>query len=193
MPHQNHHGLGETTIPTTTDNDQNSENSPRDNEAREIFGYYEYYRKDTPDTVYDYLPNIDRWEEYQTTLKNLLATELRNLKGLLVSFDEYTEKVRKNRGKYAEGNMLLGAKPQEYIPSGEELVLAEIGKKIKSIVGTTPKDRLKEYLEQENITRKEIEYNYFTFIHYNVMGAGRFFYASDPIKEKVTFWGDCYG
>lgn len=156
-----------------------------DNVTRELFG--DYYSKDTPDTVYDYLPNIDRQEEYQTILKNLPPTELRNLKDLLASFDEYAEKARKNRGKYVEGNMLLGAKAQEYNPSGEDLVLAEIGKKIKSVVDTTTKDSLNKYLKQENITRKEIQYDYFTFTHYDVMGVGRFFYASDPIREKVTF------
>lgn len=86
--------------------------------------------------------------------------------------------------------MLLGAKAQEYNPSGEELVLAEIGKKIKSVASTTTRDSLNKYLKQKNITRKEIQYNYFTFTHYDVMGVGRFFYASDPIKEKVTFWDE---
>lgn len=151
---------------------------------RELFG--DYYPKKTPVTVHDYLPNIDKWEEYQTVLKNLPAAELRNLKALLESFDEYVEKASRNQGEYAEGNMLQGAKPQEYNPSGEELVLAEIGRKIKSITDTTPRNRLKKHLEQQNITRKEIEYNYFTFTHYDAMGVGRVFYASDPVKDKVT-------
>jgi hypothetical protein len=50
---------------------------------------------------------------------------------------------------------------------------------------SAPKEELKDYLEQESITREKIEYSYFTFTHSDVMGSGRYFYASDPIKEEV--------
>lgn len=168
-----------------------------DNRQKGIFGDYE--PKNTPDTVFDYLPNLDRYKEYEAILKDLpplkniaesfafIIEELKNLKALLVLLDEYAEKAEDNPGRYVEGNLLLGAKPNQYQPSGEELVLAEIGNRIKGITKRTPREILKEYIEKERIQRDKIEYHSFTFTHVDVMGSGRFYYASDPMKERIFF------
>lgn len=151
----------------------------------ELFGDYEPKR--TPDTVFDYLQTREGLKACESILRNIPAGELGKLSELLVLFDEYAEKVQRNAGRYVEGNLLLGASKNQYEPSGEELVFAEIGSRIKRIVNSTQKIELKQYLRGKGITRKDIEYRSFTFTHADVMGSGRFFYASSPIKETVSF------
>lgn len=151
----------------------------------DIFG--DYFPKESEDTAGDYLAGTEEASQYAAAVSALPQAELKNLTQLCNAFATYAQRAKKNPGMYEEGNMLLGADTREYRPSVDELILADIGDRIKAIVTTTPKEKLKQYCAEQKTTVKKIEYPSFTFRHADVMGSGRFFYASEPKKEVVSF------
>ena len=88
-------------------------------------------------------------------------------------------------GHKVQGNVALGADPVEYSPSDEELLRSEVGKRIEQAVHASSYEMLAEILKSAGITAKEITFNEFTFRHVDVMGSGRFFYASGPKKSRI--------
>lgn len=88
----------------------------------------DYQPKLTPDTAIDFLPHLS--EKFKTIPQATLA----NLTPLCELFFKVEALAQKNPGSWKDGNMLLGAKLKEYVPSEEELYLEEIGDRIKSIV-----------------------------------------------------------
>ncbi|MFC1775040.1 hypothetical protein ACFLZN_01875 [Nanoarchaeota archaeon] len=153
-------------------------------ETRDTGTFGDYTPKTSPDTVYDYIGKVEDYETYYKVLTELPIAELDNLKLLLELFNEYSGKAKTNAGRYEQGNMVLGGPEQEYLPTGDELVLAEVGKKIKYVVEHNTKESLQEYLKSNKLDK--IEFNYFEFYHMDVMGSGRFIYSSDPIKTEVV-------
>jgi hypothetical protein len=125
----------------------------------------DYKPKVSPDTVLDYRPQI------AAELDKLPAATRKNLPKLLELLEEYKKKSQQNPGNTEEGNQILGADAQEYVPSNEELIQSEIGARIKQVA-----DALKQ----------KVEYHAITFRHVDVMGSGRFFYASRPAKTIIS-------
>jgi hypothetical protein len=117
----------------------------------------------------------------------LPSAELKSLRILLETFEKFGRQAAENPGRFIEGNLLLGAPEREYRPTGDELVLSDVGTRIKSIVNSVPANKLKKYLKGINATLSKIEYNSFTFTHVDVMGSGRFFYVSEIRKERILF------
>ena len=146
-----------------------------------IFG--DYAPKESEDTAADYLSGGKDTAAYTTFVNTLPKTEIDNLQPLLKLHESYAKKVQKRPGKFEQGNIILGADEKEYSPSLEELELAEIGSRIKEIIAKTPRAELKKYLAGA----KQIAIISFTFRHADVMGSGRFFYASEPKKEIISF------
>ena len=141
----------------------------------------DYQPKTTPDTVFDFMPLlIDEIEALpDASIDNL--TELVNL------FNKYQKEAEANPGQWEEGNMILGAKEQEYRPTEAELMLGEVGERIQSIINSSPKNKIDSLIHTENLTVPNPEYQKFTFIHMDVMGSGRFFYVDTIEKYKLDF------
>ncbi len=135
-----------------------------------------YTPKDTADTVLDYRAGI--------------AGDLNALPpvsdgpALARAFIEWKAKAAALPGVYEQGAVQLGADPQEYRPSDAELVAAEAGDRlaaalsgadeatragITAVLGDAPESRV---------------YRRFDYRHSDVMGSGRYFYASKP-KEAA--------
>lgn len=145
--------------------------------ATEIeYGFADYQPKLTPDTALDYMP------EANSQYMNLPDADISNLIILINLFSRHKTLVAENAGQWEDGNLVLGAREKEYAATLEELILDEIGERIKQILSNNDEVEVKTILSRGNITRGILEYNHFTFIHYDVMGSGRFFYI-DSIRK----------
>ena len=133
----------------------------------------DYKPKTSPDTVLDYRPQIG------AELDRLPAATPENLPRLLGLLKEYKQKSKENPGKTEDGNQILGADPQEYVPSDAELLQNEIGARIKQVVDAVAPGALKQ-------EQRQVEYGAIAFRHVDVMGSGRFFYASRPTKTIIS-------
>jgi hypothetical protein len=80
----------------------------------------DYQPKETPDRVSDY-----SWNAGQIVAQLPEAT-LDNLPELMRLYENWHEKADNHPGKWVDGNMLLGARPDEYEATDEELVLGEL-------------------------------------------------------------------
>ena len=139
----------------------------------------DYRPKTTPDTVWDYRPG------FVLKLKDLPPAELAALPDLLKALDDAKAAAAKTPGKWTQGRVYLGADPKQYEPSDAELRAAEIGDRVKHVVDAGPPQKLKKALQDAGITATEVTYRRFNYRHVDVMGSGRFTYASDPIATTV--------
>lgn len=145
----------------------------------EIFA--DYQPKRTPDTMLDFMPELA--EEF----KKLPGAQPENITQLLNLLTDFRQQAEKNPGQWQDGNMILGAKPKEYFPSQPELLAAETGSRLQSIVNSTPKEQLQQLLEKAEQKITNIKFTKFTFTHMDVIGSGRFFYVETIEKVKITF------
>ncbi|MBN1198218.1 MAG: WG repeat-containing protein [Bacteroidales bacterium] len=145
--------------------------------AEDIFPDYEPKR--TPDTMLDYMPSL------LADLTMIPDASLDNLSDLINLFDTYNGKAEQHPGMWVDGNLILGAREKEYRPSPEELMLMEIGERIGTVISETDPEELKPVMKKLDRHQGKIEFKRFFFIHYDVMGSGRFFYI-DGI-EDVSF------
>ena len=108
-------------------------------------------------TVFEYLSQQGDGQECVEALRSLPSAGLHNLKALLDLFDEYAAKID----------------PTETQPSGNSLVLSEIGNAIRHIMENTPLDSLISYVRREGITRTSISYTSWAFTSSdgNILGA----------------------
>lgn len=150
------------------------ENPIESYEENEIFP--DYQPKTSPDLVTDFRPSISE------IISTLPSNELQLLPELLDLYEKYQQIASKNKGNWEEGNIVLGAKPQEYNPSDDELILSEIGERIYFIVDQNEIDEIKKVLKKSKVKVNKISFTKFTFTHVDVMGSGRFFYVED-MKE----------
>ena len=78
----------------------------------------------------------------------------------------------------------MGADPDQYYPSEEEILTSELGKIIKSILDTNSKQKIEEVKQREGITSQTLKFNEIYYRHVDVMGSGRFFFA-EKINQEV--------
>lgn len=135
-----------------------------------------YTPKDTADTVLDYRAGVAGDINALPPVSDGPA--------LARAFIEWKARAAALPGAYEQGAVQLGADPQEYRPSDAELVAAEAGDRlaaaisgadeatragITAVLGDAPESRV---------------YRRFDYRHSDVMGSGRYFYASKP-KEAA--------
>lgn len=135
-----------------------------------------YTPKDTADTVLDYRAGVAGDINALPPVSDGPA--------LARAFIEWKARAAALPGAYEQGAVQLGADPQEYRPSDAELVAAEAGDRlaaaisgadeatragITAVLGDAPESRV---------------YRRFDYRHTDVMGSGRYFYASKP-KEAA--------
>ena len=137
--------------------------------------------KTTPDTIEDYLRTLE--SEVFKILGEIGAVKLENLKHIVILFEKYQKKAKKNPGQFEDGRIGLGAHLKQYTPSEEELIVSELGKMIKNIIETHPENKVEEYKKKEKIKSQIIEFNQIYFRHVDVMGSGRYFYAEKNEKK----------
>jgi hypothetical protein len=142
----------------------------------------DYRPKISPDTLKDYLkePSI-----VFKILSTLPKPEIDNLEPYLEIFQKYENEAEKNPGGIKSGNVAIGADPDQYYPSEEELIVSEIGKLINGILKNISKDDLVKVLKEQQIDTKKLEFFEIYFRHVDVMGSGRFFYAEKRAEKTV--------
>ncbi len=146
------------------------------NPTGEIENFPDYTPKLTPDVATDYMPEIAE------IISDLPASSPGNFMKLLELFRIYSQKAKDNPGEWVEGNMILGAREREYRPTSDELILAEIGNRLQTVMKILPDREIHKALKKLKIKPGDLEYNRFSFIHLDVMGSGRFFYV-DKIER----------
>jgi len=147
-----------------------------------------YQPKKTPDTIHDY---IGTWAHRSgkkpgDVLGKIPEATLDNLAAIVDLLAKYQEAAAKDPGKTVPGNMILGADPEEYVPSEAELVVSELGQAIASIVKRSKPSAIAERLKAAKAKSKDISCVPVVFTHVDVMGSGRFFYAhkGEPVTIK---------
>ena len=138
-----------------------------------------YEPKVSADTVLDYRRSLE------DRLRKLPPPTLDSLGELLKTLDTLQAAAAKNPGHQRQGNLPLGAEPNEYVPSDEELLISEVGDRIRSIAARTPPRQLTTRLNRVGFSGRFIEYNAIAVYHADVMGSGRFFYARRPTPVRV--------
>jgi hypothetical protein len=138
-----------------------------------------YQPKATPDTLLDYRP------ELRSSLEALPPATLEALPRLLVALGNAAEEARAHPGTWVQGNQVLGAKAREWEPSDEELVEAELGRRLESVLAAAEPGERARALAKAGERRTELCYRAVEVSHVDVMGSGRFFYASEPIRRTV--------
>jgi hypothetical protein len=149
-------------------------------EDKNIFPDYE--PKITPDTIEDYLRRPSKVYEI---LGELGEPHISKVKNILIIFDKYEKKAKKKGGKFERGNVAIGADPDQYYPSDEELLVSELGKIIKQLIESYSKPQLKTLKLRYNIPSQQIRFFELSFRHVDVMGSGRFFYAERASHETI--------
>jgi len=141
----------------------------------------DYQPKRTPDTVYDYLRKPD--SKVFIVLSEISHPSINNLKRIIDLFKKYKIEAQEKPGEYRPSNIVLGADPDQYYPSEEEILASELGKMIKSTLETYSKQKIEEVKQREGITSQTLEFNEIYYRHVDVMGSGRFFYAERKNQE----------
>ena len=140
----------------------------------------DYKPKTSPDTMWDYRPKL------ASTLSSLPAETLPSLPGLLTALERAKQEAVKSPGQWTQGQIQLGADPKQYEPADAELRAAAIGDRIRRVVASADPAALTAVLKKAGVEASEIAYNRFTFRHVDVMGSGRFTYASKPIPTTIV-------
>lgn len=139
----------------------------------------EFRPKLSPDTLLDYRPSLAE------RVAALPPAQLSLLGDLVATLDALKERASAKPGHWHLGPVYLGANAQEYQPSDDELLAAELGDRIRRIVGTADPADVKAALKKAGVNATSVEYNRFEYRHADVMGSGRFFYASEPKATEI--------
>ncbi|MCZ6603833.1 MAG: META domain-containing protein [Alphaproteobacteria bacterium] len=134
----------------------------------------DYVPKTSEDTVLDFRPAL---EERLSELPDVTAGNLIDSVDLLRTM---AAEALANSGIWADGHIALGADPQEYIPTNGELLTGEFGNRIGRFIANSSPQEMEYFLSAHALADLTVRYNRFDFRHVDVMGSGRFFYASAP-------------
>jgi len=139
----------------------------------------EFRPKLSPDTLLDYRPSLAE------RVAALPPAQLSLLGDLVATLEALKERASTKPGNWRLGPVYLGANTQEYQPSDDELLAAELGDRIRRIIGTADPADVAGALKRAGVNAEILEYNRFEYRHADVMGSGRFFYASEPKATSI--------
>jgi len=145
-----------------------------DSEVRKAFP--DYRPKRSTDTIIDYRPGLRERVDKLQPINSETFTQA------VVTLLDLTLNAKVKPGRWVDGKVALGAEPREYVPSDEELLAAEFGDRLLSYVQSTSVIDLMDAWTGAAILPPPITYFRFDYRHVDVMGSGRYFYASGPIK-----------
>lgn len=134
----------------------------------------------TPDTIFDYKYSI---KDKILLLKIPSNPQLSDLPFIIQLLKQAQKSAKKHPGCFTPGNMVLGARPEEYNPSDEELIESYLGDIIVQILSTSSVQELSPF---QSILKSIPTYRKISISHMDCMGSGRFFYADPPIETKIT-------
>ncbi|MBP9233330.1 MAG: hypothetical protein KBF30_01575 [Hyphomonadaceae bacterium] len=135
-----------------------------------------YTPKDTPDTVVDYRSSVAGDINALPPVGNAPA--------LAAAFVDWKARAAASPGAYEQGAVQLGADPQEYKPSDAELVAAEAGDRLVAALQGADDGTKASVAATLGDAAEARVYRRFDYRHSDVMGSGRYFYASKP-KEAA--------
>ena len=170
---------GKQVQPETMKDNQQENTQPVSDERSPFPGYGP---KMTPDTAMDFMPELG--EEFA----KLPAARVENFITLLDKLIDYQKRVKEKPGRWIEGNRLLGAREKEYRPAVDELMAAEIGDRLQTIINATSREHIRDLLREAQVSIEEFEYTRFTYTHADVMGSGRFIYVETIEKVRLELW-----
>lgn len=127
-----------------------------------------------PATVTDYRPGIAGDISALPPVSDAAA--------LAASFLTWQGRAAASPGAMEEGAIPLGADPQEYRPSDAELVAAEAGDRLSAALQGADDATRAAVLQAVGDTRT---YKRFDFRRVDVMGSGRYYYASQPRNASL--------
>jgi hypothetical protein len=148
-------------------------------EHRHSTRFLDYRPKRTPDTVFDYRPELT----IETDVLPDFAAE--RMAELTLQMEHLIGAAQAKPGGFVAGNVALGANPQEYVPSDEELLAARFGDALVTLLNKMEADQIKAAWTAPGSTQRTLVYYRFIYRHVDVMGSGRFFYASPPIPTVL--------
>lgn len=143
--------------------------------------FSDYQPKLSEDTVQDYRPGLAGKLALlppvtdETFTEAVFSVRMRHLDALA------------KPGTWQDGNMPLGADRREYAPSDEELLAGELGARISAFVRDLSREEVLMAWKGSHIHPPTVAYDHFNFRHVDVMGSGRFFYASPPKRVVIDF------
>jgi tetratricopeptide (TPR) repeat protein len=149
-------------------------------EATYRIHFWGYEPKSSLDMVLDYRPGL------RQRILALPAPNLAALPALVRALRDHQGRARAKPGRWEKGKVMEGAEAREYVPSDDELLAAEAGARIANVVSHAGPGKAARVLADAGVPGGEIAYDDFTFRHADVMGTGRFFYASRPRPARVT-------
>ncbi|MBN2498412.1 MAG: hypothetical protein JXR96_27725 [Deltaproteobacteria bacterium] len=141
--------------------------------------FEDYRPKTSPDTALDYRP------ELRAALAALPPAEPAALEALFAALAEQQKHAREKPGRLVAGNPVLGAAPLEYVPSDPELLESEIGERIRRALPGVKAGQARAAIERAGFGGRFLVYRSIEFSHADVMGSGRFFYASEPSPRAI--------
>lgn len=139
----------------------------------------DYTPKLGEDTVLDYRPGL------APRLNELPSVTRENFQVVYVTLGDLMRDALSQPGHWEDGNIALGADPQEYVPSDEELLAAEFGDRLAALVKTMSPEDIMDAWDGAAVVPPSVTYNRFNYRHVDVMGSGRFFYASAPQEATI--------
>jgi len=136
----------------------------------------DYKPKTTADTVTDYRPGV---------AGDIAALPpVGNASSLALAFVDWKGRAAASPGAFEQGAVPLGADAQEYRPSDAELVAAEAGDRLSAALNGAD-EATKAAVAAVLPDAGARSYKRFDFRHSDVMGSGRYFYASPPKDASV--------
>lgn len=132
--------------------------------------------KETADTVLDYRSSV------ADDVNGLPSVS--DAAGLARAFVDWKARATGAPGAYEQGAVQLGADPQEYRPSDAELVAAEAGDRLAAALQSADAAARAAVAATLGDAPEARIYRRFDYRHSDVMGSGRYFYASKP-KEAA--------
>lgn len=132
--------------------------------------------KDTADTVTDYRASVAGDVSALPSVSDA--------PGLARAFVDWKARAASSPGAYEQGQVQLGADAQEYRPSDAELVAAEAGDRLAAALQGADDATKAAVAEVLGGAPEARVYRRFDYRHSDVMGSGRYFYASKP-KEAA--------
>lgn len=136
----------------------------------------DYQPKTTADTVTDYRAAVGGQVSALPPVSDAA--------GLAQAFWNWKAQAAALPGAYEQGAIQLGADERQYVPSDAELLAAEAGDRLTAAL-TGADDATRAAVAAILPDAAARTYKRFEYRHSDVMGSGRFFYASPPRDASV--------
>ena len=140
----------------------------------------DYQPKTSPDTLSDYRSSING------ALSRLPPADLASLPALIDALQRAQRRALTSPGTWRDGNPGLGGEAREYVPSDEELIEAALGLRVADVIASTSAVERRERLSAGGVKLEVLRYHVIHVHHSDVMGSGRFFYASEPLEVVLA-------